>query len=228
MTAPEQIKTPQPEQVSVAKPSTTAEPVSSMSITASSKTDLELAQDVHVKGNLAYQRGDVEEAILHYQRALRLKPDLHDSRARLVAIFYAKQNINEANVLLQQAIKSYPEHTAYRLLAARIWQEQGVPERALQVLHEHTPTTRAKEYWQLQAALAQQAKQWQVALQSWQALLQNFNNDARWLLGSAIALDQLQRFEEARVYYLQAQQDGSLSQASLNFVAQRLAQLDGI
>ena len=200
----------------------------SMQITVASKSNDELAQDAYVKGNVAYQRGEVNEAVAAYQKALELKPELHDARAQWVALLFAKQEVNRALALLQQGMNLFPQHTPYRLLAARIWQDQQQPSRALDVLLTSPPTERIQEYLQLQAALAQQTQRWQVALESWQTLLQQYGLDVRGLLGSAIALDNLARFDEAKMYYLQAREQGGLSQQSQNFIAQRLRQLEGI
>lgn len=215
-------------QVAVADAGEQANAQPSMRITAASKSQDELAQDAYIKGNVAYHRGEINEAIAEYQKALELKPEMHDARAQWVAVLFAKQEVSRALAILQQGINLFPQHTAYRLVAARIWQDQQQPTRALEVLLATSPNERIQEYLQLQAALAQQTKRWQVALESWQTLLQQFGADGRSLLGSAIALDNLGRLEEAKMYYLQAREQGGLSQPSQQFIAQRLQQLEGI
>ncbi|WP_111978321.1 tetratricopeptide repeat protein [Algibacillus agarilyticus] len=197
-----------------------AKPIFSMRPTEKSAD--ELARKALDKGNEAYNRGRFSLAEIEYKKALSIKPALHEARAQWVGLLYGEKNHQKALNILQRGIKNYPEHTGYRLLAARVWLSIEQPHSALNVLLNHTPQERAIEYYQLSAALAQQTMQWSLALQNWQALLLNNQPQGQWLLGAAIAFEKLGKAKEADKHYKQALTVGGLSQSSLEFIKLKL------
>ncbi|NTS75861.1 hypothetical protein HR060_03185 [Catenovulum sp. SM1970] len=177
--------------------------VASFNKTPSSKTPEQMAEKAFKRGSDAYLRGRFALAESEFKKALAFQPDLHEARAQWVGLLFGEQNYQKAMTLLQYGITLYPEHTGYRMLAARIWLELEQPQTALQVLQDHSPNERFNDFYQLKAALSQQNQKWQLALDSWQALLKANPNQQRgtWLLGAAIAYEQLNKSIDALDYY---------------------------
>ncbi|AWB68817.1 hypothetical protein C2869_21505 [Saccharobesus litoralis] len=189
------------------------------------KSNYDLAAKALQRGDEAQSRGRFIQAESEYKKALKLQPDLHDARAKWVSLLYGEADQQQAIRVLQQAIDNYPEHTGYRLLLARIYQELGQSAAALHSLTGHSPLSNVNEYHQLTAALAQQNQQWQLALEHWQILLLSNRPRGKWLLGAAIAFEKQNKLNEAEKHYKQALQVGGLSNASLIYIQQKLAVL---
>jgi MSHA biogenesis protein MshN len=76
------------------------------------------------------------------------------------------------------------------------------------------------------AGLAQRLDKQELALTSYQKLVQHEPSRARWWLGYAIANDKLGSYQEALAAYQQAELMGQLSSNSRDFVVNRIRQLE--
>jgi len=59
-------------------------------------------------GNALYRKGRIDEAIRHYQEAIRLKPDYADAHNNLGVVLYKKGQVEEAIRQFQEALKLKP------------------------------------------------------------------------------------------------------------------------
>jgi MSHA biogenesis protein MshN len=108
-------------------------------------------------------------------------------------------------------------------LARQASQQQQWPQ-TLQLLQQIPPEFSSAESWQLQANAKQQLGDFSGALVSWQQLLLLQPQLAQAWLGKALAHEQLSQPQEARAAYQQAYALPGLSDASRQFIQQRLAQ----
>jgi tetratricopeptide (TPR) repeat protein len=110
------------------------------------------------------------------------------------------------------------------LQGARLASQQQQWQQALQLLQQIPLEFSSAESWQLQANARQQLGDFSGALASWQQLLLLKPQLAQAWLGKALAHDQLAQLPEARAAYQQAYDLPGLSNASRQFIQQRLAQ----
>src|SRR5208283_1370777 len=63
-------------------------------------------------GNALLQKGNVDEAIVHYQKALQIKPDFAKAHYNLGNALLQKGNVDEAIVHYQKALQIKPDYVA--------------------------------------------------------------------------------------------------------------------
>lgn len=127
-------------------------------------------------------------------------------------------------VAAEQARAQQLQQKQHLLQGARQASQQQQWQQALQLLQQIPPEFSSAESWQLQANARQQSGDFPGALASWQQLLQLQPQLAQAWLGKALAHDQLAQLPEARAAYQQAYALPGLSDASRQFIQQRLAQ----
>ncbi len=147
-------------------------------------------------------------------------------------MLYGDQRYRVALSKLNQGISLYPKHTGFRMLAAKIYLKLNNTIQALAVLSDFTPAEYEQAFYQLKAGLAQKNKDWHLALSSWQLLLANSGpissalDKSKWLLGAAIAYQQLGENSDAKKHYGQAIKAGGLSKASKAYAMTQLKAMD--
>jgi MSHA biogenesis protein MshN len=127
-------------------------------------------------------------------------------------------------VAAEQAKAQQLQQLQQLLQLARQASQQQQWQQALQLLQQIPPEFSSAESWQLQANARQQLGDFSGALASWQQLLQLKPQLAQAWLGKALAHEQLAQLPEARAAYQQAYALPGLSDASRQFIQQRLAQ----
>ncbi|MER2490632.1 tetratricopeptide repeat protein [Catenovulum sediminis] len=196
---------------------------SHISIAPTKASDEEIAQAKLKQAKALLNKGHFAKAESLLNDAIALKPDLHEARITLVSMRYGEQNPQAALALLQQGIQNFPDNPEYALLAARILLEQNRAELAWQVLQNQPPSiVMHPQFYQFKASLAQRREDWSSAYQIWQQLLDLNPQQGAWLLGAAIAADQLDKTDSAIPLYKQALNSAQLSEASLTFIRERL------
>lgn len=197
-----------------------------MSINPTRQSPPKIAANKLEQAKALLDKGQFVKAEQLLQSALTLQPELHEARITWMSIRYGEQNLPAALAVLQQGIKSYPQHLPYRLLAARILLEMNKPDIAWTLIENQQPTTDTNTgFYQFKASLAQQLNLTKQALQNWQILLSINPTQASWQLGAAIAAEQAKRPEQAIIHYQKAFNLGGLSKASRQFIQQKLASL---
>jgi tetratricopeptide (TPR) repeat protein len=134
----------------------------------------DLQEEVHFGlGNVLLQRGNVDEAITQYQKALQIEPDYAEAHDNLGTLFVRMGRVEEGIAQFQKALRIQPDYAgAHDNLGAALLQTGKVDEaiaqfqKALQTMPES-----AGAYCNLGAALLQKGKveeaisQFQMALQ---------------------------------------------------------------
>ncbi|HEY8926961.1 MAG TPA: tetratricopeptide repeat protein [Polyangia bacterium] len=87
-------------------------------------------------GNLLFRRGDVDEAIVNLQRALRIKPDLYEAHTSLGVALASSGNLGAALAELQTAIAINPAYAEAHYDLALVHERAGKLEDALRELQE--------------------------------------------------------------------------------------------
>ena len=211
-----------------AKPNATmpkpAEPKATMSIARRQLSAPELAEQKFKQAEQALLLNQVQKAEGLFEEVLLLTPQNNLARQQLAALWFGRQDYQAAVNLLQQGISQAPNNIEFRLMQARIFQRQGNFRAAYDVLIEKAQTPNV-DYQALLANAAQQSQQFNAAIEAYQFLMQAQPQQAKWLLGLAVAYDSDSQFEQALLAYKQAVQQGGLSATTLNFAKQRLQEL---
>ena len=211
-----------------AKPNATmpkpAEPKATMSIARRQLSAPELAEQKFKQAEQALLLNQVQKAESLFEEVLLLTPQNNLARQQLAALWFGRQDYQAAINLLQQGISQAPNNIEFRLMQARIFQRQGNFRGAYDVLIEKAQTPNV-DYQALLANAAQQSQQFNAAIEAYQFLMQAQPQQAKWLLGLAVAYDSDSQFEQALLAYKQAVQQGGLSATTLNFAKQRLQEL---
>lgn len=133
--------------------------------------------------------------------------------------------VQDPKVLAAEQARAQQLQQLQQLLqGARQASQQQQWQQALQLLQQISPEFNSAESWQLQANARQQLGDFSGALASWQQLLLLKPQLSQAWLGKALAHDQLAQLPEARAAYQQAYALPGLSDASRQFIQQRLAQ----
>jgi tetratricopeptide (TPR) repeat protein len=156
-------------------------------------------------GNTLAVQGDLEGALAHYQRALRLKPDYPDAENNLGNALLSQRKWAEAISHYERALQLEPtmpgvDSNIGAALANQGKWEEAVPhfERALQLNPDFVPAN-----VNLGAALAAQGK-WDEAIQRYQRALQINPNSAEAHYYWGMALAGQGRRDEATQHFQQA------------------------
>ncbi|NEQ76619.1 MAG: tetratricopeptide repeat protein [Okeania sp. SIO2C9] len=92
---------------------------------------LKLAEEKASRGLLYQKQGKLEAAILLYQEALTLVPDLHYIQYNLGIAFQHQGNLSAAYIHYQQAIAHHPQHIQAYYNIGIVLQQQGLLDRAI-------------------------------------------------------------------------------------------------
>src|SRR5262249_51386329 len=66
---------------------------------------------INLKGRVAFSRGDLRESLVHYRRALELKPDLADAHNNMGNVLKELGQLQEAQASYQEALRLDPSST---------------------------------------------------------------------------------------------------------------------
>lgn len=211
------VSAPQPQPMTATKQTETLRTAATVPATAVSATPM-IETPAPVSDSEVYPaapEADLSEPQLSAQTAPSKQPSsmqvekvLQDPK--VVAVEQARaQQLQQRQQLLQ--------------LARQASQQQQWPQ-VLQLLQQIPPEFSSADSWQLQANAMQQLGDFAGALDSWQQLLLLKPQLAQAWLGKALAHEQLSQPQEARAAYQQAYAFPGLSDASRQFIQQRLAQ----
>ncbi len=158
-------------------------------------------------GNALFQKGNVDEALVHYQKALEINPDYAEAHVNLGNALLQKGNVDEAIVHYQKALQIEPDYAkAHVNLGSVLFQKGDVDEaiahfqKALQINPDNAVTCVDLGYALLQKGNVDEAiAQYQTALQINPDYAKAHNN-----LGNALL--QKGDLDEAIVHYQKALQ----------------------
>jgi len=185
-------------------------------------TSDQLSAKAQERAKKALDSNNLAEALNHYTESLRYTPANKQVRKRLAALYYGKGEVRKAAEILQKGIALDTNDSALRLSLAKMLMKEQQNAVALTVLSS-LPSSVSVEYLSLRAALAQKEKRDELALQSYQQLVQREPDSGRWWMGLGIQQERAFQLSEAKFSYTQALTKLGLSGQSQQFIRDRLA-----
>lgn len=206
----------------VANSNTSAKPV--MSVTRRQLSPDELAAQKLSKAEQAIAKGDAALAETLFEDILLIQPENKFARKKLAALWFGRKAYQSAVNLLAQGIDLFPNDSEFRLMQAQVYLSVNNAQAALAALKPMNQFS-DKEYQLMLASTAQQVGDFETAASAYQTLTTLVNNNGRYWLGLAIALDSNGQYQQAKDAYLSALAVGDLAKSSTDFATQRLQEL---
>ncbi|MBE4573813.1 MSHA biogenesis protein MshN [Vibrio navarrensis] len=198
-----------------------AAPIATMVIEQVELTPAQLADKSVSRAEKALDAGDLQTALSSYNEALRYTAHDEMTRQKLATLYFSKGENRKAYQLLQTGINLNPEGETLRLALAKMLLKADQDDAALSPLLALSAAP-SKDYLAMRAALAQKLKKDEIALESYQQLIQLDSDNARWWLGVAIQQERAMQLKDAKVSYQTALQKMGISSQSQRFIQERL------
>lgn len=198
-----------------------AAPSATMVIEQVELTPAQLAEKSVSRAEKALDAGDLQTALSSYNEALRYTANDEMTRQKLATLYFGKGDNRKAYELLQTGINLNPEGETLRLALAKMLLKADQEEAALSPLLALSAAP-SQDYLAMRAALAQKLKKDEIALESYQQLIQLDSDNARWWLGVAIQQERALQLKDAQVSYQAALQKMGISSQSQRFIQERL------
>ncbi|CAK2102135.1 tetratricopeptide repeat protein [Vibrio crassostreae] len=242
LSAPQTTKTeiPQPTYVAnVAKTDSASASISNGSVTSGGSgnngmlieqvelTPAQLSVNAQGRAQKALDANDLTGALKGYTEALRYTPRNEDVRQKLAILYFGKGDTRKAYELFQSGIKLNINSEKLRLGLSKLLVKANQAEAALSPLI-HLPPNPTQDYLAMRAALSQKSQQEEVALESYQKLVEIDSDNARWWLGLAIQQERQLDFVAAKASYQGALTRVGISSQSQSFVRDRLKILNAL
>ncbi|BCL68509.1 MSHA biogenesis protein MshN [Vibrio nigripulchritudo] len=187
-------------------------------------TPQQLAEKALSRAKKALDSNDFDGAIKGYRTALRYVPKDDVVRKKLAALYYGRGDVRQSLEILQQGIVLNKDSQTLRLAAMNILVKEGITEAALGVL-EYLPPSPSMDYLSARAGLAQQLKKHELALESYQMLVNKDQDNGKWWLGLAIQQERNEEFSKAKNSYEKALNRVGLSARTNQFIRERISYL---
>lgn len=150
-------------------------------------------------------------------------PQAHYSRETLIKLLIQMGETERAMQAAELGLAIQPGSITYRKLKARLLLAANTPLEAVDLLTFAAPAVASDtEYHDLLASAYLASRQYEGSVVSYQALLQQDSNEARWWYGLAASLDALGRSADAMTAYEQALKLPSLSESLRQASMQRV------
>ena len=172
------------------------------------------------------QQGRITDAVAGYETALRLDAGHDAARQALVALLLENKRGIEAEQVLQERLKSKPDHTGFTMLLARLQVERGATQEATTTLEASLPYAHTQpEYHAFLAALLQRLNRHEEAIKHYQIVTKLAPGNGVWLMGYGISLQALQRKADAKEVFQKALETQTLSPDLQAFVQGKIKEL---
>ncbi len=203
--------------------------VSKMEIETVELSAIELAKMSYKNAQQHAREGNSQGAISELYTTIRYNPNHIGANNQLAALLYGRGQNLDAERVLRNAIQDNPNSSALKLTLARMYQQGGREEAALNILT--TPQERLDgnqiNVVSMRAALAQKLGNNDLAQTSYRWLSIQEPTEGRWWLGLAVSTERKKAFEQALWAYETAISAGGLSNQSVDFARQRIQLLQG-
>ncbi|WP_374939831.1 MSHA biogenesis protein MshN [Vibrio sp. T187] len=181
----------------------------------------QLAANARGRAQKALDSNDLLGALTGFTEALRYTPRDEDIRKKLAVLYFGKGDTRKAYELLQTGIQLNDDSEALRLSLSKLLIKANQSEAALSPL-VHLPPSPSKDYLAMRAVLSQKSQHEEIALESYQKLVELDGSNARWWLGLGIQQERQLDFSSAKHSYQQALTRVGISSQSQTFVRDRL------
>ncbi len=203
--------------------------ISKMEIETVELSTDELAKMSYKSAQQHAREGNSQAAISELYNTIRYNPNHIGANNQLAALLYGRGQNLDAERVLRQAIQVNPNSSALKLTLARMYQQGGREEAALNILT--TPQERLDgnqiNIVSMRAALAQKLGNNDLAQTSYRWLSIQEPTEGRWWLGLAVATERKNAQEQALWAYETAISAGGISNQSVDFARQRIQLLQG-
>lgn len=156
-------------------------------------------------GLLLEKRGDLEEAIKHYRKAIEIKPDYFDARRGLAGALAKKGELEEAARHYRHALKIFPASSDLRVNLGNLLAVQGQRDEAIQLYQEalRIDPASGNAYFNLGNMFALMGQS-EKALESYRqaVIVQPTHSDAHFSIANVLARQG--RLDEAVHHYQQS------------------------
>lgn len=171
-----------------------------------SKNPVNRDQQAYQAGLEQLQLGNIAAAEANFIQALVANPQLLDARVQLIDMLLKQNMLSKAETQLRQGLAITPDNTQLRKQYARLLLNAQRYTEAIDLLKARPVPAIVQdlEYHALLAALFQETNQFDAAADLYGRLLQVRPEQAVWWLGLAIAMDQSEKFDQARSAYERA------------------------
>lgn len=188
-------------------------------------TGTQLAQLAYEQAQSYIRTGNLDKALEQLWSAVRYNPSHVEATKQLAASLFARQQLAQAQSVLRQGIAQNPTVSELRVLLAKIYQQNGRNELALDALlvDENSLDSGKHQLMVARASLAQTLDKVALAKESFLWLARREPTDGRWWLGVAIAAERTGDRSLAYNSYRKALAGEKLSLSSREFTQQRLA-----
>lgn len=190
-------------------------------------THEQLSHNAQGRAQKALDANDLTGALKGYAEALRYTPQNEDVRQKLAILYFGKGDTRKAYELFQSGIKLNTNSEKLRLGLSKLLVKANQAEAALSPL-VHLPPNPTQDYLAMRAALSQKSQQEEIALESYQKLVEINSDNARWWLGLAIQQERQLDLTAAKQSYQSALTRVGISSQSQNFVRDRLKIIDAL
>ncbi|WP_299685761.1 MSHA biogenesis protein MshN [uncultured Vibrio sp.] len=181
----------------------------------------QLSANAQARAQKALDANDLNGALKGYIEALRYTPRDEEARQKLALLYFGKGDTRKAYELFQSGIKLNTNSEKLRLGLSKLLVKAKQEEAALSPLI-HLPPNPTQGYLAMRAALSQKSQHQEIALESYQKLVEVDSENARWWLGLAIQQERQLDFTAAKTSYQGALTRVGISSQSQNFVRDRL------
>ena len=184
-------------------------------------THEQLSKNAQGRAQKALDANDLTGALKGYAEALRYTPQNEDVRQKLAILYFGKGDTRKAYELFQSGIKLNTNSEKLRLGLSKLLVKANQAEAALSPL-VHLPPNPTQDYLAMRAALSQKSQQEEIALESYQKLVEIDSDNGRWWLGLAIQQERQLDLTAAKQSYQGALTRVGISSQSQSFVRDRL------
>lgn len=204
----------------------TAQPKFVIEKSTSRLTPQQRIEKLVAEAQTAFDKGYITEGVDKLNQVLSIADGHVEARNMLAAAWYGRGELNKAVGILNDGLQRYPQIEQWRLTAAKIFFKENNPVGAFSYL-EAELTNGSREFYSMKGSLASQLKRHDKAESAYTQLTQIEPNAGNWWLGLAVAQDSQGKQADAKNSYQNVLSRGGVSQSSLNFVRQRLTELEG-
>ncbi|WP_122053995.1 lipopolysaccharide assembly protein LapB [Vibrio sp. Evd11] len=190
-------------------------------------TPEQLSTNAQGRAQKALDANDLTGALKGYTEALRYTARDEDVRQKLAILYFGKGDTRKAYELFQSGIKLNINSEKLRLGLSKLLIKANQSEAALSPLI-YLPPNPSQDYLAMRAALSQNSQLEEVALESYQKLVEVDSDNARWWLGLAIQQERQLDLTAAKASYQSALTRVGISSQSQNFVRDRLKILNAL
>ena len=192
-----------------------------VALSAGARADNEFRRGVDL-----LKRGRILEAENAFTAALRIDPQSRGPRQALVALKLERGDLDEAARLLGESLAADPAQPDFAVALARIHVERNNPEAALTVLETSAGSAMDHaEFHFLQGAVLQRLGRHAEAAEAYRAALRIHAALPQAWMGLGIALEALQKRDEAGEAFKRGLAAGPVSADVRNYAEQRIRAL---